>query len=160
MPVWHELQICGHLHSDRVRPRFRRLADEHGQTRRRWERRKRLPVDVFRQDRFEIAFAWLVALASHWRHLRFACDRRPSSRRSPGDHEWLAVIVTTFPRPVRVIEHWPLWPDVGSCPDSGQTSELSERSKSTNRRPRAIYLSYRSWEEWSSIVGVRCILPE
>jgi hypothetical protein len=36
------------------------MANDDGKTHRRWKGRKWLPVDVFRQDRFEDGLAWLM----------------------------------------------------------------------------------------------------
>jgi hypothetical protein len=36
------------------------LTDEDSEAGGRWERRERLPLDVFRQDRSENGFAWLM----------------------------------------------------------------------------------------------------
>jgi hypothetical protein len=48
------------LDPDNVRTGLSGFANQHGQTCRRRERRERLPVDIFRQDRSENGFAGLV----------------------------------------------------------------------------------------------------
>ena len=58
--VRHELHARGHFDPDHVRSRLSGLSNKHGQSGRRRERRERLPVDVFRQDRSENGLAWLV----------------------------------------------------------------------------------------------------
>src|SRR5262249_33377984 len=63
MPMRHQFHPRGHLDPDQVRSGLSRLSHKHGQSGRRWERRKRLPVDLFRQNRFENSFAWLMCLS-------------------------------------------------------------------------------------------------
>src|SRR3984957_1432268 len=61
MPVRHQLHAAGRLDPDDVRSGLTGLADKPGEPDRRWKRRKRLPVDVFREDRSESGFARLVS---------------------------------------------------------------------------------------------------
>ena len=56
----HEFHARGHLNSDEVRSGLSGLSDKHGQSGGWRKRRERLPVDVFRQNRSENGFAWLV----------------------------------------------------------------------------------------------------
>src|SRR6516164_1807775 len=65
MFVWHELYPRGHFDSDYVGAGLCWVADNDGKARRRWESRERLPVDIFRKDRSEIGFTWLVGLVTH-----------------------------------------------------------------------------------------------
>src|SRR5215471_15672752 len=60
MPVRHQLRAAESLHSDDVGAGLGGMSDDHGKTycgRKRW---KRLPIDVFRQDRSENRLTWLV----------------------------------------------------------------------------------------------------
>ena len=50
MPMRHEFCAARRLDPDDVRAGLGGMADEDGETHRRRKRRKRLPVDVFRQD--------------------------------------------------------------------------------------------------------------
>jgi len=80
MFVRHELYPRGYLDPDRVGPGLCWLADNDGKSRRRRESWKRLPLDIFREDRFEIGFAWLMGanrlrVSSVWLHRR--AHRRP-----------------------------------------------------------------------------------
>src|SRR5947207_11201458 len=58
--VWHELHSGRHLDPDYVGAGLRGLTDEDGEVDRRRERRERLPLDVFRQDRPENGLTALV----------------------------------------------------------------------------------------------------
>src|SRR5882757_3848079 len=57
--VRHQLHAGGHLDPDDVRSGLTGLADEHGESGRGWKGRKRLPLDIFGQNRSEGGFAWL-----------------------------------------------------------------------------------------------------
>ena len=59
------LYARGHLDPDQIRPGLSRLSNKHGQSGPRRKRRKRLPVNVFRENRFENGFAWLV-VSNHY----------------------------------------------------------------------------------------------
>src|SRR5215467_12023749 len=74
MLMRHEFCAAGRLDPDDVRPGLRGMANDDGKTHRRWKRRKRLPVDVFRQDRFEDGLAWLMGaghVSLRVRHLQW-----------------------------------------------------------------------------------------
>jgi hypothetical protein len=62
VPVRHKFHARGCLDSNRVRTGLGGLSNKHRQSRRRRNRRERLPIDIFRENRFEIVFAWLVVL--------------------------------------------------------------------------------------------------
>ena len=53
--VRHQLLAMGRFDPDRVRAGLRGPTHDDGQPDRRWERRERLPIDIFGQDRFENA---------------------------------------------------------------------------------------------------------
>ena len=65
MSVRHQLYARGHFDPDRVGAGLRGVTDNDGEPDRRWERRERLPVDLFGQDRSENGLAWLVG-SHHW----------------------------------------------------------------------------------------------
>ncbi len=66
MLVGHELDARWQFDPDDVRPRFGRIADDDCQSRRRRERRKRLPVDVLGQNRPETVLTCLVVPHQWW----------------------------------------------------------------------------------------------
>src|SRR5215471_62872 len=70
MPMRHQLCTAWRLNPDYVRAGLGGMADDDGKAHRWWKRRKRLPVDVFRQDRSENRLAWLM-LAGHGSHRFF-----------------------------------------------------------------------------------------
>jgi hypothetical protein len=57
VPMQHEFHTRRQLDPDRVSSGLSRLSNDHGQSGRRWKCRERLPVDIFRQNRFEYGFA-------------------------------------------------------------------------------------------------------
>jgi hypothetical protein len=61
VPMRHQLHAVRHSDPDRVGAGLQWLADNDGKADRRWERRERLPFDVFGQDRFENGLARLVS---------------------------------------------------------------------------------------------------
>src|ERR1700733_2695133 len=64
MLVRHQFRAVGHLDPNHVRPGFAGMPDQDGKTSPRRERRKRLPVDIFGQDRTEYRLIRLMN-ASH-----------------------------------------------------------------------------------------------
>ena len=56
----HKFHASGHLDPDQIRSGLSRVSNKHGQSRRRRKRRERFPIDIFRENRFENVFAWLV----------------------------------------------------------------------------------------------------
>ena len=58
--VRHQFHASGHFDPDHIGAGLRRLADDDGEADRRWERRERLPLDIFGQHRSENGFARLV----------------------------------------------------------------------------------------------------
>jgi hypothetical protein len=81
VPMRHELHARRYLDPDHVRSGLRGLSNKHGQSGRRRERRERLPVDVFRQNRSENGFAWLVV--SNLQISRTCQSTRSFGRRPP-----------------------------------------------------------------------------
>src|SRR5215467_6445292 len=70
MPMRHQLCTAWRLDPDHIRAGFGGMADNDRKAHRWWKRRKRLPVDVFRQDRSEHRLVWLM-LAGHVTHRFF-----------------------------------------------------------------------------------------
>ncbi len=62
--VRHQLHVVGHSDPDRVWGSLRGLANKYGQPDRRWERRERLPLNVFGKDRSESVLTELVSKSS------------------------------------------------------------------------------------------------
>ena len=60
VPVRHQLYAVGHLDPDGVWAGLRRLTHDDGEPGGRWERRERLPIDIFGQDGFENLLTELV----------------------------------------------------------------------------------------------------
>jgi hypothetical protein len=60
VPVWHQLYPGRHFDPDHVRTGLCGVTDNDAEANRRREDREGLPINIFRQDRFEYRFVWLV----------------------------------------------------------------------------------------------------